>query len=86
MAAILGSPSAEANAALAAHLAFSTSMKAADVLKALAASGGTGAGKLAGRMAAARQPRLGGGGAAPDARAATVAGVKAAVQALHKRR
>lgn len=87
MAAILGSAAAEANPGLAAHLAFSTSMKAAAALKTLSAASAGGQGKLAARMAAARQPRLGGGGDAPrDARAATVAGVKAAVQALHNRK
>lgn len=86
MASILGSTAAEANPGLAAHLAFGTSMKAPAALKALAAAGGGAKGKLASRMASARQPRLGGGAAAPkDARAATVDGVKSVMASIHRR-
>jgi hypothetical protein len=60
MAAILGNPAADANPGLAAHLAFATDMKAADAVAALKAGGVPAGGKLAGKMAGANQPRLGG--------------------------
>lgn len=60
IAAIMGSPSADANPKLAAHLAFMTSMGKTAALAALEAGGDTPSGKLAGKMAAANQPRLGG--------------------------
>lgn len=65
MAAILGNPAADANPQLAAHLAFATSMKSADAVATLKASGpgAPAGGKLAGKMAGANQPRLGGSSA-----------------------
>jgi hypothetical protein len=87
IAAILGSNSAEASPKLAAHLAFGTEMRSKQALATLKASDAPAAGSsLAARMAAQRQPKLGGGGGSPDKRAATVAGVKAAVLAIHPRK
>lgn len=87
VAAILGSTAAEGSPKLAAHFAFGTAMSAKQALAALKASDGQAAGSsLASRMAAHRQPRLGGGGGKTDERAATVAGVKAVMQALHPRK
>lgn len=63
MAAILGNPAADANPGLAAHLAFATDMKATDAVAALKAGGTAAGGKLAGKMAGANQPRLGGSSA-----------------------
>lgn len=59
MAAIMGSPAADANPALAAHLAFYTNQTASAAIGTLKA-GGVAAGRLAGKMAG--QPKLGGGG------------------------
>lgn len=85
LAKILGSKAAEANPALAAHLAFNTSDSAGKALAALKASGPSAVGNLASRMAG-RNSRTGRGGEAPagkrDAGAAwdkamAAAGVKA---------
>lgn len=65
MAAILGNPAADANPQLAAHLAFATDMKSGPAIATLKASGpgAPAGGKLAGKMAGANQPRLGGSAA-----------------------
>lgn len=86
MAAILGASSAEANPGLAAHLAFQSSLSVQKALSALAASGKSATGGLASRMAASRQPKLGGDTAAESVRTATVEGVRNAVLKIHGRR
>jgi len=94
MAAILGNPAADTNPALAAHLAFSTGMDAASAISALKAGGAGGQGqRLAGRMAAANQPRLGGGssshaaaGTQPERIAAASAAIIEAKSAKASRR
>lgn len=87
IAAILGSTSAEASPKLAAHFAFGTGMKAQQALAALKASDAPSAGSsLAARMAAHKQPKLGGAVGKTDERSATVAGVKSVMQALHPRK
>ncbi|MBC7280029.1 hypothetical protein [Hoeflea sp.] len=84
MAAILGNPAADANPQLAAHLAFATDMKSADAVLALKAScpGAAAGGKLAGKMAGANQPRLGGsaaGAAGPQSQPERIAAHAAAI-------
>lgn len=82
MAAILGNPAADTNPKLAAHLAFATDMKAGPAVAALKAAGPGAAagGKLAGKMAGANQPRLGGstaqGAATPGDRLVALASTR----------
>jgi hypothetical protein len=83
IAAIMGDPAADSNPRLAAHLAFSTSMEPRSAVAALNA-GGTPAetSRLAGKMAQANQPRLGGGAAAPSGTASQPQRIAAAAAAI----
>lgn len=92
--AIMGNEAADANPQLAAHLAFATAMSVADATAALKAAGPSRpeGGRLAGKMAGANQPRLGGnasgGGAAqsqPERIAAAAASIIEAKRAKRTR-
>ncbi|WP_176086942.1 hypothetical protein [Martelella sp. HB161492] len=85
--AILMHPKAEANAGLAAHLAFSTSHSFAEASAILNASAATSNGnRLAGRMAG-KTPKLGAGGApsAASEKQSLLAAVGSAMKARHGR-
>ncbi|WP_176086958.1 hypothetical protein [Martelella sp. HB161492] len=85
--AILMHPKAEANAGLAAHLAFSTSHSFAEASAILNASAATSTGnRLAGRMAG-KTPKLGAGGApsAASEKQSLLAAVGSAMKARHGR-
>lgn len=84
IAAILTAPGAEANPGLAAHLAFKTDDPAPKAVAALAASSPAG-GRLAGRMAAANQPKLG-SSASPSAAGDRASRIAAAAGSMINRR
>lgn len=85
IAAILTAPEAEANATLAAHLAFATKLSAKDAVATLKAGVPAKTGGLAARMAAANQPKLGGASVKPaDPQAARTAARDAYISSLKR--